>query len=153
MSRSHHKRLVMPRTWPLTRKTNIWAQKPNPSGHQIEMCMPLGIILRDVLGVAHNMREAKSILHARSVMVDGKVETDRARGVGLMDVLTVGEAPAMRNDLTIQCRSRQAAYAIMVTFASKPRQLIRRKACRSSLSGHPKRFAGNPRLTLGRRRR
>lgn len=91
MSRSHHKRLVMPRTWPLTRKTNIWAQKPNPGGHQIEMCMPLGIILRDVLGVAHNMREAKRILHSRSVMVDGKVETDRARGVGLMDVLTVGE--------------------------------------------------------------
>ena len=91
MSRSHHKRLVMPRTWPLTRKTNIWAQKPNPSGHQIEMCMPLGIILRDVLGLAHNMREAKRILHARSVMVDGKVETDRACGVGLMDVLTVGE--------------------------------------------------------------
>ena len=91
MSRSHHKRLVMPRTWPLTRKTNIWAQKPNPSGHPIEMCMPLGIILRDVIGVAHNMREAKSILHSRKVKVDGKLETDRARGVGLMDVLTVGE--------------------------------------------------------------
>tara|TARA_Y100000590_G_C15570936_1_gene958549 strand:+ start:219 stop:917 length:699 start_codon:yes stop_codon:yes gene_type:complete len=91
MSRSHHKRLVMPRTWPLTRKTNIWVQKPNPSGHQIEMCMPLGIILRDVLGVAHNMREAKRILHSRKVMVDGKIETDRARAVGLMDVLTVGD--------------------------------------------------------------
>ncbi len=90
MSRSHHKRLVMPRTWPLTRKTNIWVQKPNPSGHSIEMCMPLGIILRDVLGVAHNMREAKRILHSKNVMVDGRVETDRARGVGLMDVLTVG---------------------------------------------------------------
>jgi len=91
MSRSHHKRLVMPRTWPLTRKTNIWVQKPNPSGHKIEMCMPLGIILRDVLGVAHNMREAKRILYSRKVLVDGRVETDRARGVGLMDVLTVGE--------------------------------------------------------------
>ena len=90
MSRSHHKRLVMPRTWPLTRKTNIWAQKPNPSGHQIEMCMPLGSF-SETLGVAHNMREAKRILHSRKVMVDGKVETDRARGVGLMDVLTVGD--------------------------------------------------------------
>jgi len=91
MSRSHHKRLVMPRTWPLTRKTDIWAQKPNPSGHPLEMCMPLGIILRDVLGVAHNMREAKRILHSRQVMVDGTIETDRARAVGLMDVLTVGD--------------------------------------------------------------
>jgi len=53
--------------------------------------MPLGIILRDVIGVAHNMREAKSILHSRKVKVDGKLETDRARGVGLMDGLTVGE--------------------------------------------------------------
>ncbi len=91
MSRSHHKRLVMPRTWPLTRKTDIWAQKPNPSGHPLEMCMPLGIILRDVLGVAHNMREAKRILHSRQVMVDGEIETDRARAVGLMDVLTIGD--------------------------------------------------------------
>ena len=73
MSRSHHKRLVMPRTWPLTRKTDIWAQKPNPSGHPLEMCMPLGIILRDVLGVAHNMREPKRILHSRQVMVDGEI--------------------------------------------------------------------------------
>ncbi len=91
MSRSHHKRLVMPRTWPLTRKTDIWVQKPNPSGHSIEMCMPLGVVLRDVLGLAHNMREAKRILHSRKVSVDGKIETDRARGVGLMDVLTVGD--------------------------------------------------------------
>tara|TARA_B100000959_G_C14983627_1_gene624577 strand:+ start:164 stop:748 length:585 start_codon:yes stop_codon:yes gene_type:complete len=53
--------------------------------------MPLGVILRDVLGIAHNMREAKRILHSRQVMVDGKVEMDRARAVGLMDVLTVGE--------------------------------------------------------------
>ncbi len=91
MSRSHHKRLVMPRSWPLPRKTNIWVQKPNPGGHSTDMCMPLGIILRDVMGVAHNMREAKRILHSRKVMVDGRIETDRARGVGLMDVLTVGE--------------------------------------------------------------
>ncbi|MDP6661475.1 MAG: 30S ribosomal protein S4e [Candidatus Thalassarchaeaceae archaeon] len=91
MSRSHIKRLVMPRSWPLTRKTNIWVQKPNPGGHNTEMCMPLGIVLRDVLSIAHNMREAKRILHSRNVSVDGRVETDRSRGVGLMDVLTIGE--------------------------------------------------------------
>lgn len=91
MSRSHHKRLVMPRTWPLTRKTNVWVQKPNPGGHSTEMCMPLGVVLRDVLKVAHNIREAKRILHSRKVLVDGRIETDRSRGVGLMDVLTVGD--------------------------------------------------------------
>jgi small subunit ribosomal protein S4e len=53
--------------------------------------MPMGLILRDILGVAHNRREAKKLLHSRKVMVDGKIETAVGRGVGLMDVLTVGE--------------------------------------------------------------
>ncbi len=91
MSSSHMKRLTMPRSWPLTRKTDIWVQKPNPGGHSDEMCMPLGLILRDVLGLAHSQREAKRMVATRKVMVDGRIETDVGRGVGLMDVLTVGE--------------------------------------------------------------
>jgi small subunit ribosomal protein S4e len=90
MSSSHIKRLMMPRSWPLPRKTSVWVQKPDPCGHSIENCMPMGVILRDILGVAHNRREAKKILHSRQIMVDGRVETALGRGVGLMDVLTVG---------------------------------------------------------------
>ena len=56
MSSSHMKRLTMPRSWPLTRKTEIWVQKPNPGGHSDEMCMPLGVILR----VAHGTRTRRS---------------------------------------------------------------------------------------------
>ena len=96
MSSSHIKRLMMPRSWPLPRKTSIWVQKPNPSGHTIENCMPLTLILRDVLGVAHTKRESKKILHSRQIRVDGKVETDSGRGGGLMDVLTV-------NDINYRC--------------------------------------------------
>ena len=91
MSSSHIKRLMMPRSWPLPRKTTVWVQKPDPCGHSIEKCMPMGMILRDVLGVAHNRREAKKILHSRQILVDGKIETAIGRGVGLMVVLTVGE--------------------------------------------------------------
>tara|TARA_B100001287_G_scaffold274372_1_gene279560 strand:- start:1298 stop:1882 length:585 start_codon:yes stop_codon:yes gene_type:complete len=53
--------------------------------------MPLGIILRDVLGLAHSKREAKRMVSTRKVMVDGRIETDVGRGVGIMDVLTVGD--------------------------------------------------------------
>ena len=91
MSSSHMKRLTMPRSWPLPRKSSVWIQKPNPCGHPLERCMPLGVILRDVLGVAQNRREAKKIAHSRQIKVDGELETDTGRGVGLMDVLTVGE--------------------------------------------------------------
>ncbi len=91
MSSSHMKRLTMPRSWPLPRKTSVWIQKPNPCGHPLDLCMPMGLILRDVLGVAQNRREAKKILHSKLVKVDGSIETDIGRGVGLMDVLTVGD--------------------------------------------------------------
>ena len=56
MSSSHMKRLAMPRSWPLTRKTDIWISRPRPSGHPIERCMALGVVLRDILGVAQSMR-------------------------------------------------------------------------------------------------
>ena len=91
MSSSHMKRLTMPRSWPLPRKSTIWIQKPNPCGHSLEHCMPLGVILRDVLGVALTRREAKRIVHSKLVKVDGNTETDVGRGVGLMDVLSVGD--------------------------------------------------------------
>ena len=91
MSSSHMKRLTMPRSWPLPRKSSVWIQKPNPCGHPLDLCMPMGVILRDVLGVAQNRREAKKILHSKLVKVDGAIETDIGRGVGLMDLLTVGD--------------------------------------------------------------
>ena len=91
MSSSHMKRLTMPRSWPLPRKSSVWIQKPNPCGHPLDLCMPMGVILRDILGVAQNRREAKKILHSKLVKVDGAIETDIGRGVGLMDVLTVGD--------------------------------------------------------------
>ncbi|MEE2747837.1 MAG: 30S ribosomal protein S4e [Candidatus Thermoplasmatota archaeon] len=91
MSSSHMKRLAMPRSWPLTRKTDIWISRPRPSGHPIERCMALGVILRDILGVANSMREAKRALATRRIKVDGRVTTDMRRGVGVMDVLTVGD--------------------------------------------------------------
>ena len=91
MSSSHLKRLAMPRSWALPRKTTIWVTRPRPGAHSLEMCMPLTIILRDVLEYARNAREVRRMLHLRKVMVDGKVVTDPRRGVGLMDVLTVGE--------------------------------------------------------------
>ena len=85
------KRLAMPRSWPLSRKTDVWISRPRPSGHPIERCMALGVVLRDVLGVAQSMREAKRALATRRILVDGRVTTDIRRGVGVMDVLTVGD--------------------------------------------------------------
>lgn len=92
MGSSHHlKRLNMPRTWALPRKTSVWVTRPTPGSHSLEMCMPLVMIIRDVLGLAKSVREVRTILHNKLVQIDGRIVKDPRIGVGLMDVLTLGE--------------------------------------------------------------
>ena len=90
-SSSHLKRLAMPRSWPLPRKTTIWVTRPSPGAHSLDRCMPLNLIVRDVLGRAQTSREVRFIVHNELVKVDGRICKDTRRGVGLMDVLSLGD--------------------------------------------------------------
>ena len=91
MSSQHLKRLAMPRSWPLPRKTTVWVTRPTPGAHSLEHCMPLTLVVRDMLGLAKSAREVRHILHNELAKVDGRVVKDTRRGVGIMDVLTLGE--------------------------------------------------------------
>ncbi|MEK9651946.1 MAG: 30S ribosomal protein S4e [Poseidonia sp.] len=91
MSSNHLKRLAMPRSWPLPRKTTVWVTRPSPGAHSLELCMPITLVVRDVLGMAKTAREVRFILHNELAQVDGRVVKDTRRGVGLMDVLSVGD--------------------------------------------------------------
>jgi small subunit ribosomal protein S4e len=53
--------------------------------------MPISLVIRDVLGYARSTREVRHILHNGHALIDGRVCKDVRRGVGLMDVLTLGE--------------------------------------------------------------
>ena len=90
-STNHMKRLAMPRSWPLPRKTSIWVTKAAPGAHTLELCMPVVVVIRDILGYAKSTREVRHILHNNLVSIDGRVCKDSRRGVGFMDVLTLGE--------------------------------------------------------------
>lgn len=90
-STNHMKRLAMPRSWPLPRKTSIWVTKAAPGAHTLELCMPVVVVIRDILGYAKSTREVRHILHNNLVSIDGRICKDSRRGVGFMDVLTLGE--------------------------------------------------------------
>lgn len=90
-SSNHMKRLAMPRSWPLPRKTSIWVTKAAPGAHTLELCMPVVVVIRDILGYAKSTREVRHILHNNLVSIDGRICKDSKRGVGFMDVLTLGE--------------------------------------------------------------
>jgi small subunit ribosomal protein S4e len=65
--------------------------KAAPGAHTLELCMPVVVVIRDILGYAKSAREVRHILHNNLVSIDGRICKDSRRGVGFMDVLTLGE--------------------------------------------------------------
>src|SRR3989338_7859124 len=85
------KRLPSPKWWPIERKTKKYVISPKPGPHSSEKCIPLGLIIRDVLKHAETLKEVKTILNDNKVKVDGKIIRDYRFPVGLMDVVAVGD--------------------------------------------------------------
>ncbi|NIA11141.1 MAG: 30S ribosomal protein S4e [Nitrospiraceae bacterium] len=88
MSR-HQKRLSIPKTWNISRKTHKWAVKSSPGPHSRSESIPLLLVIRDMLKLANSSREARKILHDGAVMVDGIVRRDYRLPVGVFDVITI----------------------------------------------------------------
>lgn len=86
---AHLKRLVIPRSWSLPRKTQPWATRPQPGPHPLEQSLPLAIVLRDYLQVADTNREVRRIMSRGHVLRDGQTVQQSKLGVGLMDVVSL----------------------------------------------------------------
>lgn len=87
--KKHMKRMAAPSSWAIPRKTSHWVTKPSPGPHRMDESMPLLAVVRDMLKLGDNSREARFIIGGRGIVVDGKVVTDYKFPVGLMDVVTV----------------------------------------------------------------
>lgn len=86
---THLKRLRIPKTWPIPRKGLKFAVNPDPGPHTKSGCMPLRVILRDLLGYAENARESRIILTQGKVLVDKKPRKRGRFPVGLMDIIEI----------------------------------------------------------------
>ena len=85
----HMKRLAMPKTWPIPKKVHLWATKQTAGAHSVDSSMPAAMILRDMLKVCDTAKEAKKIVAARDLVVNGKAIKDAKAPVGLMDVVSL----------------------------------------------------------------
>jgi len=83
------KRNPAPRFWPIHRKEAVWIVRPSSGPHSLEKCLPLSIVLRDILKVADTRKEAKKIISQGKVYVDGKVRLKDDFPVGLMDIISI----------------------------------------------------------------
>jgi len=62
---------------------------PSPGPHPSRLCLPLLHIVRDLLEIVDNHREAKKLIGLGHFKIDGKIVKDRTFPVGLMDVLSI----------------------------------------------------------------
>ena len=85
--KAHLKRLVAPRTWPLLRKSAVFVSRPHAGGHNQFFSLPLVLIVRDILGFALTSKEARAMVRAGQILVDGKPARDIRQSVGIMDIV------------------------------------------------------------------
>ncbi|WP_338729523.1 30S ribosomal protein S4e [Haladaptatus sp. DJG-WS-42] len=87
---NHQKRLSVPNSWPVERKTAVFTVKAGAGPHG-EEGVPLLIVLRDVLGYVDSKKEARYALNQGTVLVNGKQVTDERRPIGMFDILSFTE--------------------------------------------------------------
>jgi small subunit ribosomal protein S4e len=83
------KRHTMPHGWKISRKGKKYTVAPSSGPHAKKECIPLMIVVRDILGYAQTGDEAKSIINTGAVLVDGVVRKDYRFPAGFMDAITI----------------------------------------------------------------
>ena len=87
----HLKRKPAPKFWPIHRKEFVWVVRPKPGPHPTSRCIPLALIVRDILGFAKTRKEAKTIISQGKIKVNGKLQLEELFPTGLMDVISIPE--------------------------------------------------------------
>lgn len=96
----HTKRQEVPRNWPIERKGSTFIVRPFRS---LEEGVPVLVVLRDMLEMAQNRKEAKKIIYNKKVTLNGKQIKDEKNAVLLFDVIRLVPAKkSYRLDLDVK---------------------------------------------------
>jgi small subunit ribosomal protein S4e len=85
----HQKRLSVPNSWPVERKTDTFTVKAK--GPHGEDGVPLLVLLRDVLGYVASKKEARYALEQGNVLVNGDENVSEDRPIGMFDIVAFAE--------------------------------------------------------------
>ena len=88
----HLKRQEVPKSWPIYRKGTKYVVRPDADP---EAGIPLLVILRDMLEVVQNRKEARRTIFLKQILVNNKVPKDEKKPVLLFD--TISLIPAKKN--------------------------------------------------------
>ena len=102
----HLKRLNASKHYSVPKKENKFITTANPGAHRKNECIPLNVIIRDILKLAETTKEVKSILHDEKIKIDGTIKKEKKYNVGLMDVISIEEIDKTYRVVTIEGRLR-----------------------------------------------
>jgi small subunit ribosomal protein S4e len=94
----HLKRLAAPRVLRIQRKKRVLTIRAAPGPHPFEQAIPLGLLIRDYLGLCDTYKEARKIVSNGDILVDGVKRKNFKFPCGLMDVISI---PKMRMNVRI----------------------------------------------------
>jgi len=120
--KKHQKRIAAPRSRRIERKTAYWTVKPRPGPHPGDRSVPLLLLVRDVLKLADNSREAKRVLNEGNIIVNGRVRKDHKFPVGVFDVLSI---PVLKTNYTALLDEKGKLSLVKMTKKEESRKLCR----------------------------
>ncbi|MFX1505549.1 MAG: 30S ribosomal protein S4e [Promethearchaeota archaeon] len=126
-SPQHKKRLSAPIAYPIPRKHGIFTIKPYPTRSTMDSSIPLGIVIREILGYAKTLSEVKKILSRRMIKVDGKVQTSYKSSMGPMDILEITKTDEYYRLTPYRGKRRFKLHPISKEDAHLKMQRIKRK--------------------------
>lgn len=85
------KRLSVPKARGMPKKGKKWAIRGRPGPYSGSNSVPLGFIVREMLGLARTLAEAKRIANSGAVKVNGRERKDYRFAAGLFDVIEAGK--------------------------------------------------------------
>lgn len=81
------KRQMAPLFWGIARKEKRFVVTVKPGPHKKNYSIPTAVLLRDKMKVVSTLREAKSVIYAGKITIDGVKRKSLHHGIGLMDVV------------------------------------------------------------------
>lgn len=85
---THLKRLAAPKSWIIPRKGTKYVLRPYP-GKIIELSIPVGIIIRDLLKLTSSKKETRAFLKNKELLVDGKIIEEEKFPASLFDAISL----------------------------------------------------------------
>ena len=83
---THLKRQEVPKSWPIPRKGTAYVVRPNSN---IWKGIPILIILRDMLKIVQNRKEAKRAITSKNVLHNNRIIKDEKNNAVLFDVIEI----------------------------------------------------------------